>query len=245
MKILAIESSALAASVCVECDGKLVAESFQNNGLTHSKTVMAMLENMLKSCGEKLENMDKIAASAGPGSFTGLRIGVSVAKGLSWSSGVPVCGVSTLEAMAWQAASFDGVVCPVMDARAGQVYNGLFKSRDGELERVCEDRAIALKDLTDELKNYEDIMLLGDGAHLLYDKLSEMGISARMMPEALRFPRASGVARAARDMEADAPEKLEIKYLRLPQAERERLARMNNKSEVKHKKSFDKANTVC
>lgn len=230
MKILAIESSALAASVCVECDGKLVAEAFQNNGLTHSKTVMPMLENMLRSCGETLEGMDKIAVAAGPGSFTGLRIGVSVAKGLSWSSGVPVCGVSTLEAMAWQAMSFDGVICPVMDARAGQVYNALFKKADGKIERLCDDRAIALSELCDELRVYEKIIILGDGAQLLHNKLCEIGIASEIMPEALCFPRASGVACAARDVQAETPEKLEIKYLRLPQAERERLARMNNKS---------------
>ncbi len=229
MKILAIESSALAASVCVECDGKLVAEAFQNNGLTHSKTVMPMLENMLETCGEKLENMDKIAVAVGPGSFTGLRIGVSVAKGLSWSSGVPVCGVSTLEAMAWQGSFFDGIICPVMDARAGQVYNALFKCNGDKLIRICEDRAIALSALLDELKGEGRILLLGDGAQMCYNECEKLGISAVLSESAQRFPRASGVARAARDMEGVTPEKLEIYYLRLPQAERERLAKMQNK----------------
>lgn len=229
MKILAIESSALAASVCVECDGKLIAEAFGNNGLTHSKTVMPMLENMLANCGEALENMDKIAVAAGPGSFTGLRIGVSVAKGLSWASGVPVCGVSTLEAMAWQACCFDGVICPVMDARAGQVYNALFKYENGELIRLCQDRAIAMAALLEELKGENRIILLGDGAKMCYNECEKSGIAAVLPESAQRFPRASGVARAARNIEAAEPEKLDIYYLRLPQAERERLAKMHNK----------------
>lgn len=229
MKILAIESSALAASVCVEIGGKLVAESFQNNGLTHSKTVMPMLENMLASCGETISGMDKIAVAAGPGSFTGLRIGVSVAKGLSWSSGVPVCGVSTLEAMAWQMSASNGTVCAVMDARAGQVYNALFEFENGEMTRLCPDRAIKLSELTEELKGRERIVLVGDGAEMCYNKCMECGVAAVLPGEALRFPRASGVARAARDAAADSADKLEISYLRLPQAERERLARLNNK----------------
>jgi len=229
MKILAIESSALAASVCVVDAGKLVAEAFQNNGLTHSKTVMPMLEDMLKNCGEELKNMDKIAVAAGPGSFTGLRIGVSVAKGLSWSSGVPVCGVSTLEAMAWQASAFDGIVCVVMDARAGQVYNALFRFKDDELIRLSEDRAIALSELVEEIKGEDKILLIGDGAELCWKECEKSGIAAHMINESLRFPRASGVAKAASDKPAGAPEELEICYLRLPQAERERLARLNNK----------------
>ena len=229
MKILAIESSAIAASVCVECDGKLVAEAFQNNGLTHSKTVMPMLENMLKTCGEKLENMDKIAVAAGPGSFTGLRIGVSVAKGLSWASGIPVCGVSTLEAMAHQASFFDGIICPVMDARAGQIYNALFKCNDGNITRICDDRAIAMNALLEELNGQKRILLLGDGAEMCCNECKKLGIDAVLPESAQRFPRACGVARAARTIEGVSPEKLEIYYLRLPQAERERLAKMQNK----------------
>ncbi len=229
MKILAIESSALAASVCVEQDGKLVAEAFQNNGLTHSVTVMPMLENMLKSCNETVAGMDKIAVAAGPGSFTGLRIGVSVAKGLSWSTGVPVCGVSTLEAMAWQATASSGIICPVMDARAGQVYNSLFSYTGGELVRLCPDRAIALSELLDEIKDEREIILLGDGAQMCYNECVSKGVNARLIESAQRYPRASGVARAARDINAGTPEELDISYLRLPQAERERLAKLNNK----------------
>ncbi len=230
MKILAIESSAIAASVCVECDGKLVAEAFQNNGLTHSKTVMPMLENMLKTCGEKLDGIDKIAVAAGPGSFTGLRIGISVAKGLSWATRIPVCGVSTLEAMAYQASFFEGVICPVMDARAGQVYNAVFRCKDGVITRICKDRAIALSALLEELESEEErILLLGDGAEMCYNECKKLGIVAALPDSAQRFPRACGVARAARNMEGVPPEKLEIYYLRLPQAERERLAKMKNK----------------
>lgn len=234
MKILAIESSALSASVCIEAEGKLIAESFQNNGLTHSRTVMPMIRSMLDACGERLEDMDKVAVAAGPGSFTGLRIGASVAKGLSWAVGIPVCGVSTLEALAWQASWADGLVCPVMDARAGQVYNALFRVCCGEITRVSEDRAVPLAQLINELRSEKNIIVLGDGAQICYNGLTEEGIQARMLPDGQRFPRASGVARAARRIPGGPPEELQVQYLRLPQAERERLERLRKSGQVNH-----------
>ena len=210
MKILAIESSALSASVCIEAEGKLIAESFQNNGLTHSRTVMPMIRSM------------------------GLRIGASVAKGLSWAVGIPVCGVSTLEALAWQASWADGLVCPVMDARAGQVYNALFRVCCGEITRVSEDRAVPLAQLINELRSEKNIIVLGDGAQICYNGLTEEGIQARMLPDGQRFPRASGVARAARRIPGGPPEELQVQYLRLPQAERERLERLRKSGQVNH-----------
>ena len=120
MKILALESSAVACSAALCEEEKLIAQSFQNNGLTHSRTLMPMCEDLLRNCGQTLEDIDLIAVAVGPGSFTGLRIGVSAAKGLAWPGDKPCAGVSTLEAMAWSVAHMGGEICPAMDARRGQ-----------------------------------------------------------------------------------------------------------------------------
>ena len=229
MKILAIESSAKAASVCITDDGRLIAEAYQNNGLTHSTTIMPMAAHMLDTCGMDLEQIDKIAVAAGPGSFTGLRIGVAAAKGLSWACDIPVCGVSTLAAMAHQASFWDGLICPVMDARAGQVYHAIFRSTEGRIERICEDRAVSLDTLVERLKHEKSIFLLGDGAHLCYNELAERADRVRLAPFGLRYPRAWGVAAAAQDVLAAGPEALTIQYLRLPQAERERLSKIKDR----------------
>ena len=143
MKILALESSAVAASVALCEDEELIAQSFQRSGLTHSRTLLPMARDLLSNCGVSLHDVDLIAVAAGPGSFTGLRIGVATAKGLAWAEDKPCCGVSTLEAMAWNVAQVDGILCCAMDARRKQVYNALFEAREGQLFRLTEDRAIA------------------------------------------------------------------------------------------------------
>ena len=150
MLIFALESSAKPASAAVCSDGELLGQYFQNNGLTHSRTLMAMAESLLINLGISISDIDMIAVSKGPGSFTGVRIGVSAAKGLAWGLGKPVCGVSTLEAMAYQTQEENALICPVMDARREQVYNALFTWSDGTLTRLREDRAIALDDLASE-----------------------------------------------------------------------------------------------
>ena len=147
MKILALESSAKAASVCLWEDGVLLAESYQNSGLTHSRTLLPMCQTMLDNYGHQLSQVDVIAVASGPGSFTGLRIGLSTAKGLAWPRQLPCIGVSTLEAMAWNLAHMDGVICCAMDARRKQVYNALFEAEDGQLTRLTPDRAISLAEL--------------------------------------------------------------------------------------------------
>ena len=147
MKILALESSALAASVAVCEDEELIAQSFQRTGLTHSATLMPMAEDMLKNAGLTLAEMDVIAVAVGPGSFTGLRIGVSAAKGLAWVLDKPCAPCSTLESMAWQVAHMEGELCPVMDARRKQVYNARFRSEGGAPIRLTPDRAIAMEEL--------------------------------------------------------------------------------------------------
>ncbi|MFQ7690140.1 MAG: tRNA (adenosine(37)-N6)-threonylcarbamoyltransferase complex dimerization subunit type 1 TsaB [Butyricicoccus sp.] len=129
MKILALESSAVSASVALTEDEKLVAQSFQNCGLTHSRTLLPMVENLLANCGVSLADVDAIAVAHGPGSFTGVRIGVATVKGLALGADKPCLGVSTLEAMAWGARALGGDLCCVMDARAGQVYNARRRGR--------------------------------------------------------------------------------------------------------------------
>ncbi len=231
MNLLAIESSASAASVAIAKDGALVAQYFQNNGQTHSRTVLPMIESMLENCEWTLQDVDVIAVAAGPGSFTGLRIGISIAKGLAWQGGKLCCGVSTLEAMAHLLSHMeDAMICPVMDARRNQVYNALFESRGGKLCRLCEDRASGLKELLDELKSIKKRkILIGDGALLCYTYAEKQGERLYLPPAHLRVQSAWGVACAAQTL-AEAgllvsPDGLQPSYLRLSQAERERLER--------------------
>ena len=231
MLILAFESSAKAASVALLQDGVLLAESFQNNGKTHSATLMPMAQQVLRDCGVTPADLTAVAVAKGPGSFTGVRIGVSAAKGLAWGADKPVCGVSTLAAMAAQMTMMRGIICPVMDARRSQFYNALFASDGKKLTRLTEDRAISLEDLKKDLETYEKtIFLVGDGTKLCYNTLSEALPLLTLPPIHLEMQRASGVAMAAEEMaingELEAPGELEPNYLRLSQAERERLEKL-------------------
>lgn len=230
MKVLALETSAKSVSVAVTEDGKVLASSYQNIGLTHSVTLMPLLDGMLKNAGLSLADMELLAVAAGPGSFTGLRIGVSALKGLAWAEDKPCCGVSTLEAMAQNARTFDGTVVCAMDARRSQVYNALFRWEGGVLLRLCPDRAIGLEELTEELlTDPSPKLVVGDGAQLCCDYLTAHGIPCRLAPENMRYQSAVGVALAAEDMahrgETVSGRELVPTYLRLSQAERERLAR--------------------
>ena len=154
MMILALESSAKPASAAIYSDGELIGQYFQNSGLTHSRTLLAMTDALMKNLDISASELDVIAVSRGPGSFTGVRIGVSAAKGIAWGLDKPVCGVSTLEAMACQTPVEGALICPVMDARRGQVYNAVFERRKTALVRLCEDRAISLRDLAADLRSY-------------------------------------------------------------------------------------------
>ena len=232
MKVLALETSAKSVSVAVTEDGKVLASSYQNIGLTHSVTLMPLLDGMLKNAGLSLADMELLAVAAGPGSFTGLRIGVSALKGLAWAADKPCVGVSTLEAMAWNGVAFgEGeLLCCVMDARRSQVYNALFRWEGGALLRLCPDRAIGLEELTEELlTDPSPKLVVGDGAQLCCDYLTAHGIPCRPAPENMRYQSAVGVALAAEDMahrgETVSSRELVPTYLRLSQAERERLAR--------------------
>ena len=228
MKILALESSAKAASVAYLKDGELMAQYYQASGLTHSRTLLSMTEDMLKSLDMKVTDMDGIAVAMGPGSFTGIRIGVAAAKGLSWGANKPVCGVSTLEAMAHHCCDDRYIICPVMDARRNEVYNGLFKSENGSIVRLTEDRAISLKDLSEEAKNSDKtFFLVGDGAMLCYNYFTDNGIDAVLAPANVRLQSAWGVGKAAESGEFSDPGELTPNYLRLSQAERERLEKQS------------------
>ena len=241
MLILAMESSAKPASVAVykvsdpgakefakelapgSC-GTLLGQSFQNNGFSHSRTLLAMTESLLKNLEITPADIGLIAVAHGPGSFTGVRIGVSAAKGLAWGLDIPVCGVSTLEAMAYQTQVSDVLICPVMDARREQVYNALFQWQDGALVRLCDDRAISLDDLAADLRTYESpCLLVGDGVAVC--KSNEAFSDCDAAPELMRYQTAYGVAMAAMNAERISAAELEPCYLRPSQAERERTNR--------------------
>ena len=231
MLILAFETSAKAASVALMDEDRLLGESYQNTGMTHSQTLLVMAEDLLKQCGRTAQDVTAVAVAEGPGSFTGVRIGVAAAKGFSWGKQIPCYGVATLEAMAESLGAYEGYVCPVMDARRSQVYNALFRAEGGKLERIAEDRAIALSDLAEELKTLDGpIFLVGDGSALCHRTLSGQ-IPALVLPaEHKLHQRAVGVAvlakRRAEEGEAPSGGALTPNYLRLSQAEREKLEKM-------------------
>ena len=228
--ILAFETSAKAASVALLEEGKLLGESYQNTGLTHSQTLMQMCEDLLTTCGKTVEDITAVAVANGPGSFTGVRIGVAAAKGLAWGKELPCYGVSTLEAMAESLGIYEGFVVPTMDARRSQTYTAIFRAEGGKLTRVLEDCAISFAELAEKLKNCEKpIFLVGDGAVLCYNTLEETVTGLVLPPEHRQHQRAVGVAMVAQKMiaagESGDGASLSPNYLRLSQAERERLAR--------------------
>lgn len=235
MLILALDSSAAPASVALLEDGKILSEFYINTKQTHSQTLMPMVESVLKLTNKTLDDVTCMAVSAGPGSFTGVRIGVSCVKGLSMTRNIPCAGVSTLRAMAENARQLTGIVCAVMDARCGQVYNALFRAESGKLTRLCDDRALPIAELLEECKTFaEKIYLVGDGAELCYKTFA--AIRAELLQPQLRFQHASGVAMAVQEMvengQTVTPDALMPIYLRLPQAERElkaKNAQKNNK----------------
>lgn len=228
MLILAFETSAKAGSVALMDETRLLGESYCNTALTHSQTLLSMGQELLKTCGYTPDDVTDVAVAAGPGSFTGVRIGVAAAKGFSWAKELPCWGVSTLEAMALALGQWQGYICPVMDARREQVYNALFKVSNGQITRQQPDRAISLKDLASELQILEEpIFLVGDGSIMCYNTLQEQVPQLICPPEHRMHQRAAGVALSAKAMmdrgEAGDGNALAPNYLRLSQAERERL----------------------
>ncbi len=229
MLICSVDSSATPASVCLFEDDKIIAEYYLNTGFTHSQTLMAMLESVLKISGKRADDIDLYAVNSGPGSFTGVRIGVSAVKGMAYAQDKPCVEVSTLESMAYNFLDSHTIVCACMDARRKQVYHGLFRVDGDRIERLCEDKAIAIEELLSGLPNGEEIILVGDGAELVYQSAEEPAV--KLAPPNLRYQRASSVALAAVETynrgEAVSPAALMPRYLRLSQAERERNAKLN------------------
>ena len=224
--ILGIDSSAVTAGCALYENGKIIAEQFLNNGHTHSETMLPMVESMLNNAGVTLADLECIAVTAGPGSFTGLRIGIAAVKGMAVGAKKPCIAVSTLEAVAYNFMGFDCVVCACMDARCGQVYNALFKAEGGIVSRLCRDRAIRAEELSRELSGIDGkIILAGDGAELM-DNFTEH--KYELAPYPLRYQRGSGVCFAAARRDTISAAALMPTYLRLPQAERERLSREKN-----------------
>lgn len=231
MKILALESSAQAASAALAVDGRVVAEAWQKTGLTHSETLLPMAVHLLETAKTKLSEIDLFAVANGPGSFTGLRIGVAAVKGLALGLGKPCAGISTLYGMYRACAPYpeDALAVCTMDARVGQVYCAAFDPARGT--RIFPDRAMALDVLREELiALHRPVWLVGDGAEVTYAALKGLaGIRVTLAPEQTRYQRASGVALAAAELSPDAyvsAGALRTEYHRLPQAERERLERM-------------------
>ncbi len=227
MYILGVESSAVSASAALLKDGKLIGETYINAGLTHSQTLMTLIDSTLKNAGITFKEVDIVAVAYGPGSFTGIRIGVSAVKGLCFVNNTPCYGISTLEGLANCADIESFIICPVMDARCMQVYTALFEKQNGEIVRLTDDTPMKLEELAETLKKYDKkILLLGDGADIAYKFLSEKCENVYVFSEVFKYQHACGIATAAqkkynKGISPVNSEELLPVYLRLSQAERE------------------------
>ena len=236
MKILAVDTSAKTATAALSEDGVLIAEASVKTE-THSSTLLPMIESMLRFAGCALRDLDAMAVTVGPGSFTGVRIGVAAVKGLAFADGIRCVGVSSLEAMAYNFAGIEGIVVPVIDARRGMVYAAVFRTgADGSVRRLTEDEQIAVGDLTEKLKTWEDerIYFTGDAAGIL-ESAPGCPASTAKTPVKLRTQSAWGAAARAEEILSAASEEerkrytdaaLMPVYLRKSQAEREREERL-------------------
>ena len=233
MIILAFDGTAKYASVAALSDNGVLASYHIDNGLTQSELLLPMADDMLKSLKLSFDEVELFACSAGPGSFTGVRIGVSLVKGLAFGRNIPCCAVSTLEALAENLYGIRGIIVPCMDARRSQVYNAIFEYDGTEMKRLTEDRAISLDDLAEELRSYsgKPIYLTGDGYYIAKRAMDAKGISVEETPPVLIPENAASVGRVAHRMycrgEYVTEAELAPVYLRLPQAERERLERLS------------------
>ena len=228
MKILAIDTSSQSASCALSDDGKLLGEFYENVKLTHSQTILPRVQQLLATVRVPLDQVDLLAVTNGPGSFTGLRIGLSAVKGMAHALGKPCVGISTLEALAMNLWGQDCLVAPVLDARCAQVYTALFQGGPQGIHRLREDAALPLDQAEEGLKNAElPVFLVGDGAQMCYNRWKEHLPQLRLPAPALQYTRAAAVALAAGlpGHPPVEPQALAPAYLRLPQAERELLAR--------------------
>lgn len=232
MKILSVDTSAVCASVAVTEGESIISLCLTNAGLTHSRTLLPMIDSALKNSETFLSDIDFFACSAGPGSFTGIRIGVAAIKGLSDGTGKRCLSVSTLEALAYNLIGQDVIACPVMDARCNQVYCAVFDVCGKKISRLSDDRALEIDELAKILSRYDKkIVFVGDGA-----ELCEKKIGYEAAPPLLRNQNAASVGICAfknfsEEKLLSASELMPI-YLRLPQAERELKAKKLNAKET-------------
>ena len=225
MKILALDTSAKTASVALTDVRRLIAANTLNAGLTHSETLLPMVVSLLSDANTAVDDVDMFACTVGPGSFTGVRIGVSVVKGLAYGKNKVCVGVSTLEALARNIDN-DGIIVPVMDARRSRLYRAVFRKENGVLTRLTEDDAKSVDEIAAEISEYgHDIYFVGDG----YDIISGAFASTKETPEPLRCSNAYSIAAAALEKyeKADDAERKKMcdtllfpEYLRPSQAER-------------------------
>lgn len=224
MKILGIDTSSAVASAAI-CDGdRLICETSLNNKLTHSQTIMPIIDGVFKMSELKPADIDVFAVSVGPGSFTGLRIGVTTAKGLAHAVNKPVAGVNTLESMAYNLPFCGQIISPIMDARREQVYNAFYTFENGRIKELTPPRAISLEDCMEELAQMgEDVIFLGDGVPVFRDRIAQrLGKQASFAPQNLNMQHAAAVCEAAKYKETVNYAQLVPMYLRKSQAERER-----------------------
>lgn len=225
MLLLSVDSSAVTASAALTKDGTILKSELINKGLTHSETLLPLIQSVM---GEySFNELDAIAVTAGPGSFTGVRIGVATVKGLAFANNTSCISVSTLEAIAYNFTDENAVICAVMDARRMQFYNALFKAENGSITRLCEDRAISLDDLRKDLSGFNKVIIAGDGAELCFNNI---GLDNAVLAEGdKRFQNGMGIARAAQGKLAISASELRPVYLRPSQAERELKLKKENK----------------
>ncbi|MBQ7717930.1 MAG: tRNA (adenosine(37)-N6)-threonylcarbamoyltransferase complex dimerization subunit type 1 TsaB [Clostridia bacterium] len=227
MNILAVESSGAAAGAAVLCDGTLRAEGYADTGLTHSEGLLPLIDSVLAASKIKIDSIDAFAVSAGPGSFTGIRIGIGTVKGLAYGNGAKACAVSSLEALCYNVPNSKGVICPMIDARHNEVYNALYKWEDGTLYELCAPRAIFVSELLKELP--EGTVFVGDGALAYSAEIAENTVNSIITPPHIALPRASGIALAAVNKNFTDAAEISPIYLKKPQAERELIERNEKK----------------
>ena len=234
MKILAFDSTARAASVAV-CDGERLLGLYNvDNGLTQSELLLPMAENLLHSLKLDFKDIELVCAATGPGSFTGVRIGTALVKGIAFGRNIPCVSVSTLEELAENITPLRGILVPVMDAKRGQVYTAIFKSDGKTAVRASEDMAISIEELAGILRKYEgeSIYLSGDGYEVAKKGLSAFGVEVMKTPTLLITENAYSCAMVALRKynrgEFCTDSEISATYLRLPQAERERIERETN-----------------
>ncbi|OKZ48673.1 MAG: tRNA (adenosine(37)-N6)-threonylcarbamoyltransferase complex dimerization subunit type 1 TsaB [Clostridiales bacterium 41_21_two_genomes] len=215
--LLSLDSSAVTASVALTDGDRVIKSEFVNSGLTHSETLLPMVKRVMGD--NEFSSLDAVAITAGPGSFTGVRIGVATVKGIAFAGNIPCYGVSTLEAIAYNFVDENCVVCAVMDARRMQFYNAIFKVENGIVSRFTPDRAISIDDLREELKQYDSVIIAGDGAALCSQNIALD--NCKIAADDKIYQNALSVAKCVKNKKAIAPSALMPVYLRQSQAERE------------------------